>query len=94
MDLEKAYQKVEVLHKGLENERQKAEEKIKQIYADVKQIAEELNVEVKKPRTYGKQMKRENHNVNNCENYIMLPENMRLKKSNEITDLNHSLSTY
>lgn len=42
-----------------------------------------LNVEVKKPRTCGKQTKRENHNVNNCENnygvsmYISLLDNVK-----------------
>ncbi|XP_017465537.1 PREDICTED: 52 kDa repressor of the inhibitor of the protein kinase-like [Rhagoletis zephyria] len=70
MDFANASQKIESLISVLADQRQEVEEKFKQIFTDATKLAEELNIEVKKPRTTGRQVRRENHDTSNCEDYF------------------------
>jgi len=67
IDLAKASKMIGTLLATLKKKREKLDEIFRLIYSDAKKMAEKLDVDEAKPRTCGRQTKRENYDVKTCE---------------------------
>ena len=69
IDLAKASEVVYSLIAALENRRRGVDEHFNEIFMSAKLMADKLDIELKKPRTCGRQTKRENHSVDGIQDY-------------------------
>jgi len=96
IDLAKASKMIGTLLATWKKKREKVDEIFRLIYSDAKKMAEKLDVDEAKPRTCGRQTKRENYDVKTCEDYyrvsVYIPlldtikEDLEARFSQEVLD--------
>lgn len=96
IDLAKASEIVKSLIATLEQRRREVDEHFNEIFENAKQMAEKLDIDVKRPRTCARQTRRENYALEDCQDYYRVStfiplietvtEDLKVRFSQEVLD--------
>lgn len=92
LDLAKAAQVVKCLISDLKTRRSEAKSHFENIFRNIEEMAKTLNVDIRKPRTCGRQTKRANYEIQNPEDYFRISSYVPLLDS-VCADLNMRFSS-